>query len=169
MIKSLLRIYRKKKNMVKYCRNVGMAVGKKTKISSHAIIGTEPYLIAIGRHCEITAFVNFVTHDGGVWVFREEHPDWDIMGRIIIEDNVYIGNNAVILPNVRIGENSVIGAGAVVSRSIPPNCVAVGVPARVVKSTEEYKEKCRTNAFPTKRLSIADKRAKLQEEVPDPK
>jgi galactoside O-acetyltransferase len=55
-------------------------------------------------------------------------------GKIVIEDNVWIGANAVILPNVRIGSGSVIGAGAVVTRDIPQECLAVGVPAKVKKT-----------------------------------
>lgn len=52
---------------------------------------------------------------------------------IVIEDKVWIGSNAVILPGVRIGYGSVIGAGSVVSRSIPPMSVALGTPCRVVR------------------------------------
>ncbi len=50
-----------------------------------------------------------------------------------IEDNVWIGGGAILLPGVTIGKNSVIGAGSVVTRSIPANCVAVGNPCRVIK------------------------------------
>ena len=50
-----------------------------------------------------------------------------------IEDNVCIGGGAILLPGVVIGRNSVIGAGSVVTRSIPENCVAVGNPCRVIK------------------------------------
>lgn len=53
---------------------------------------------------------------------------------IKIEDNVWIGGGAILLPGVTIGKNSVIGAGSVVTRSIPENCVAVGNPCRVIKS-----------------------------------
>jgi galactoside O-acetyltransferase len=52
---------------------------------------------------------------------------------IVIEDRVWIGSNVVVLPGVRIGYGSVIGAGSVVSRDIPPMVVAVGVPCRVVR------------------------------------
>jgi len=52
---------------------------------------------------------------------------------IAIEDNVWIGGGAIILPGVVIGKNSVIGAGSVVTRSIPENCIAVGNPCRVIK------------------------------------
>ena len=50
-----------------------------------------------------------------------------------IEDNVWIGGGAILLPGVVIGRNSVIGAGSVVTRSIPENCVAVGNPCKVIK------------------------------------
>jgi galactoside O-acetyltransferase len=53
---------------------------------------------------------------------------------IVIEDKVWIGSNAVVLPGVRIGYGSVIGAGSVVSRDIPPMTVAVGTPCRVVRA-----------------------------------
>lgn len=53
--------------------------------------------------------------------------------KIFIKDNVWLGANVVVLPGVTIGENSVIGAGAVVSKDIPANVVALGVPARVVR------------------------------------
>ncbi|WP_371525158.1 hypothetical protein OG302_02670 [Streptomyces sp. NBC_01283] len=52
---------------------------------------------------------------------------------IVIEDKVWIGANAVVLPGVRIGYGSVISAGSVVSRSIPPMTVTVGAPCRVVR------------------------------------
>lgn len=56
---------------------------------------------------------------------------------VYIEDNVWIGAGAVILPGVRIGKNSVIGAGSVVTRDIPPDVVAVGVPCRVMRPIGE--------------------------------
>ena len=50
----------------------------------------------------------------------------------MIEDDVWIGLNCAIVPGVRIGRGSVVGAGAVVNRNLPPFSIAVGVPARVV-------------------------------------
>ncbi|WP_433832483.1 sugar O-acetyltransferase [Actinoplanes sp. CA-015351] len=70
------------------------------------------------------------------------HPDLRVDFRrfsepIVIEDKVWIGSNVVVLPGVRIGYGSVIGAGSVVSRDIPPMSVAVGVPCRVVRPITE--------------------------------
>ncbi|OGS22594.1 MAG: hypothetical protein A2252_03175 [Elusimicrobia bacterium RIFOXYA2_FULL_39_19] len=55
------------------------------------------------------------------------------MEKVIIEDDVWIGSNAVVCPGVTIGKGSVIGAGAVIVKSIPPYSIAVGVPAKVIK------------------------------------
>ena len=54
-------------------------------------------------------------------------------GPVTIEDNVWIGSNAVILPNIVIGYSSIIGAGAIVTKNVPEKCVVAGNPARVIK------------------------------------
>ncbi len=102
---------------------------------------TEPWLIKIGNNVHITSGVRFITHDGGTLLFRDKVPDLEITKPITIGDNVYIGNNVILLPGVIVGNNVIIGAGAVVSRNIPDNSVAVGVPAKVIKSFDEYFEK----------------------------
>ncbi|MET8517798.1 sugar O-acetyltransferase [Streptomyces sp. NPDC005077] len=65
---------------------------------------------------------------------------------IVIEDKAWIGSNVVILPGVRIGYGSVIGAGSVVSRSIPPMTVALGAPCRVVRPFPDEDLTTRTSA-----------------------
>lgn len=59
---------------------------------------------------------------------------------IIIGDNVWIGANCVILPEVQIGSNVVIGAGSIVTKSIPSNSIAVGNPCKVIKEKGDYEE-----------------------------
>lgn len=58
-----------------------------------------------------------------------------------IGENVWIGANAVVLPGITIGDNSVIGAGSVVTKDIPPNVVAVGNPCRVLREISEHDKK----------------------------
>jgi galactoside O-acetyltransferase len=65
---------------------------------------------------------------------------------IVIEDKVWIGSNCVVLPGVRIGYGSVIGAGSVVSRDIPPMVVAVGTPCRVARQITDDDLTTRTAA-----------------------
>ena len=102
---------------------------------------TEPWIITLGNNVHITDGVRFLTHDGGTLLFRDRVPDLEITKPIVLGDNVYVGNNVIFLPGVTVGSNVVIGAGAVVSRDIPDNSVAVGVPARVIKTADEYFEK----------------------------
>ena len=89
--------------------------------------------ITIGRDCQIGPNVQLLTPTHPV----DPQPRRDKLEAaepIVIEDNVWLGGGAIILPGVRIGENSVIGAGAVVTKDVPRNSVAVGNPARVIRS-----------------------------------
>ena len=61
---------------------------------------------------------------------------WESSAPITLEDNVWLGGSVVVCPGVTIGENSIIGAGAVVTRDIPANSIAVGNPARVIRALD---------------------------------
>ena len=85
----------------------------------------------------ITDGVKFITHDGGTLIYRQYIPDLEITKPITIGNDVYIGNNVIILPGVTIGSNVVIGGGSVVVKDIPDNSVAVGDPCRVIRAIME--------------------------------
>jgi maltose O-acetyltransferase len=80
-----------------------------------------------------------------VQIYTAAHPlqaeariqGWEVAKPIVIEDYVWIGGGAMLLPGVRIGRNAVVGAGAVVSRSVPANTVVAGNPARVIREIEQ--------------------------------
>ncbi len=146
---------------VRYARHLGVQVGVRCRFSPNVNFDTEPYLISIGDHVEIASDVRFTTHDGGVWVCRDKHPEWDVIAPIRVGSNVYIGTGAIILPGVSIGDNCIIGAGAIVARDIPNNCVAVGVPAKVIKSVEEYVTALSARAIQTKTMGKNDKKRYL--------
>jgi acetyltransferase-like isoleucine patch superfamily enzyme len=124
-----------------YFRKKGYNVGKNNRIFV-SDLGSEPYLVKIGNHCAIAAGVEFITHESGCLIFRDEIPELHVFGKIEIKDNCFIGINSIILPNVTIGPNSVVGAGSVVIKDVPPNTVVAGVPAKIICPTSEYKEKC---------------------------
>lgn len=136
----------KKRN--KLLRKKGMKIGKRCEIYGSVTFGNEMYLIEIGDDVHITSGCRFLTHDGGVFVLHnlfEDSKHLDLFGKIIIGNNVFIGNNCIILPNVRIGNNVIIGAGSIVTRDIPDNSVAVGVPCKAIHSIEEYHQKAIQN------------------------
>ena len=123
-----------------YAKSIGVKVGNNSKIMTKRF-GTEPYLIKIGDNSEITAGVNFVTHDGGVWVIRnlfEEYKEIDILKPIKIGNNVYIGNDALILPGVEVCDDVIIGANSVVTKSITSSGIYAGIPCKYICSLDEY-------------------------------
>jgi len=126
-----------------YLAAMGVRVGEGCRIYGvpEEVFGSEPYLCRLGDHVSITSGVKFISHDGGVWVFRDRFPDLDVFGPITVGSNVFIGINALIMPGVTIGDNVVIGSGAVVTRDIPANSVAAGVPARVLGPLEAYRSR----------------------------
>ena len=126
-----------------YLAAMGVKIGEGCRIYGipEEVFGSEPYLCRLGDHVSITSGVRFVSHDGGVWVFRDRFPDLDVFGPITVGSNVFIGINAIIMPGVTIGDNVVIGSGSVVTRDIPGNSVAAGVPARVLRSLDDYQAK----------------------------
>lgn len=119
----------------KYYKRKGAKIGKECSIRTK-YFSSEPYLIEIGNHVQITDGVRFFTHGGG-WVFRLQYPNFDSFGKICIKDNVYIGNCALILPGVTIEENVIVGAGAVVTKSIPANCIVAGNPAKIIGKIDD--------------------------------
>lgn len=102
---------------------------------------------SLGNNVHITDGVKFITHDGGTLLYRHLIPDLEVTKPIVVGNNVYFGNNVIILPGVTIGNNVVIGAGAIVSKDIPDNSVAVGIPARVIKTADEYLEKLKRESL----------------------
>ncbi|MFW2236794.1 acyltransferase [Rhodococcus opacus] len=123
------------------------SVGKNVRLTGWVNFGSEPFLVHLGSNITIAEGVAFVTHDGGVRVLRDKHPDLHVYAPITVSDDVFIGLGAVILPGVRIGARSVIGAGSVVTRDVPSGTVNAGVPCRVIRSIDEYETACVEKGF----------------------
>lgn len=100
-----------------------------------------PECITIHDNVDLGPCVIIVAHDSSYKCVSSENNL--VTKEVIIEQNVYIGAGSVILPGVRIGHHSLIGAGSVVSRDIPPNSVAFGNPARVQCTTDAWVSKKR--------------------------
>lgn len=95
------------------------------------------FLISIGDNCTICPNVRLIAHDAST----KNSLGYTKIGLINIRENCFIGDSAIVLPNVTIGPNSIIGAGSVVTKNVPPNMIAVGNPAKVISTVPEYIEK----------------------------
>ncbi|MDD5566238.1 MAG: acyltransferase [Candidatus Omnitrophica bacterium] len=135
--------------------NAVITIGANTTVSPYALLKSNNGTIILGSRCSVNDYAILYGY-GGLTIGNNVHiashavvvasqhdyakletPDFskDMLGKgIKIEDNVWIGAHAVILDGVTIGTGAVIGAGAVVVKDIPPFSVAVGVPARVIKT-----------------------------------
>ena len=140
-------------------KNAKIMIGKYTTVYPYALLKADGGEIKIGDFSAVTDY-SILYGYGGISIGSDVHiaahtiliafeHDYkklgnlsfsqDMIGRgIIIEDSVWIGANVAILDGVRIGTGSIVGAGAVVNKDIPAYSVAVGVPAKVIKTRKEY-------------------------------
>ncbi len=128
----------------KFARKIGVNIKDDCRLIGLQKWGSEPYLITIGKHVTISNDVQFITHDGGTWVFRDQEKYKDVIkfAKINIGNNCFIGARSTLLPGVCVGDNSVVGACSLVTKSIPAGEVWAGVPAKYICKTTEYAEKC---------------------------
>lgn len=149
---------------IKVMRRRGVKIGKNCHIANISY-STEPYLIEIGDHVSIASKSRIITHDGSMWIFREEFPQIDLFGKIKIGNNVFIGIGCTILPNTTIGDNCVIGAGTVVRGTIPDNSIVMGNPGKVIMNKNIFKRMVlnKPGLFNTLDYSLHQKKAFLME------
>jgi len=147
LIKIIYRKYLRAKDPISYARKIGVNMGDNLHLYGKQDWSTEPWIITLGDNVYLTDNISFITHDGGTLLFRKDIPDLEITKPIIIGNNVYVGVNTTFLPGITVGNNVVIGACSVVTKDIPDNSVAVGNPARVIKTSEEYFEKIQVESL----------------------
>lgn len=130
-----------------YCKMLGAKIGKGSRYDLHCYIrGMENLSIGkythINRACYIDArggvrIGNSVSISFKANIISDGHDPQSTTfelkrGKIVIDDYVWVGPNAVILKNVHIGEGAVVAAGAVVTKDVPPYTIVGGVPAKVI-------------------------------------
>lgn len=114
--------------------------GRNTYIGDHVFLNYMCTIldnndVRIGNHVMIGPNVQIYTAAHDIQA-ETRNQGWEVAKAIVIEENVWIGGGAILLPGVNIGRNSVVGAGAVVSRNVPANTVVAGNPARVIREIE---------------------------------
>lgn len=130
---------------VSYLKKHGVKIGSnvimRSPKSAHIDL-TRPSLITIGDNVVLNHNFSLLTHDFVSGVFLNKYYDFlPSSGHVIIGNNVRFGVNCIVLKGVSIGDNCFIAAGSVVTKSIPANSIAGGVPAKVLCSLDEYYER----------------------------
>lgn len=130
-----------------YFKKRGMKVGNNfCRQSSTRLDPSHCWLISIGDDVTLSNKVQILAHDDSTRIYT----GYGRIGRVRIGDRVFVGANSTILMNTRIGNDVIIGAGSVVTHDIPDNCIAAGVPAKVIGKTSDFieREKSRINIHP---------------------
>lgn len=132
------RIYHKlgRNYDVERIRAGGGKIGEKVYLEGAFIDPGFLFLIEIGNHVTIT-HATILAHDGSTQFSLKKTT----VGKVKIGDYVFIGYQAIVLPNVHIGNNVIIGAGSVVTDDIPDNSIAVGNPCKVVGKYSDFVSK----------------------------
>ena len=163
MFKTAINYIRKyTKSPEAYARGLGVKIGKGCWISTRDFT-SEGYLIEIGDYVRIAPKTAFFTH-GGVWSLRKLHNDKDLdhFGKIKIGNYSSIGARSMIMPGVVIGDNCIVGAGSVVTKSVPDGCMVAGNPAKFIGYTEDfYKRMKETTDVKSAKLNASDKKRLL--------
>ena len=115
---------------VKYYRFMGASIGKDCMISLGAKLDCCCGKIIIGDRCAITHGCVILSHDPAK---KRIHRKNKVEGTVRLGNKVFVGVNSIILKNVTIGDNSIIGAGSVVTKDVPPNVVVAGNPAKIIQ------------------------------------
>jgi acetyltransferase-like isoleucine patch superfamily enzyme/putative methionine-R-sulfoxide reductase with GAF domain len=129
--------------------NTAIEIGESTYIGPYVCIAG-PGHIKIGKNCLIAAQAGLFANNH---IYSDPTANINSQGvtreGIVIEDDCWLGAGVKVLDGVTIGEGSIIGAGAVVTKDIPPFSIAVGVPAKVIRSRKEYVSKDGNLRLPT--------------------
>ncbi len=145
----MLRLYMIPSSMkrAEYMKKQGIfhSMGERVMITSRKI-PLYAKLVSIGNNVWIASGVEFIPHDVTHYMLngmKDGHTYTEKIGCIEIGDNVFIGANAKILYDVKIGSNAIIAASALVNKDVPSNSVVAGVPAKVIASFDDYRDKRR--------------------------
>lgn len=139
-------------------RQYGAVIGNNVRAFS-PISSAESYLIKVGNNVTISSDVKFITHDNSIIKFCSNATD--LVGRITVGDNCFIGANSVLLPGIEIGSNCIIAAGSVVAKSFPGGVIVGGNPAKIIGTVSDYVEKHQNEVFDFKGMTHSERKREI--------
>lgn len=143
------------------------SMGENCSIIPDTFLGDAKY-IRLGNNVRLASCL-LLAHDGVVNMLNRAYDaKLDAVGKIDIQDNVFIGHSAIVLRNCTIGRNSVVAAGAVVTGDVPANSVVGGVPAKVICSTHELVERLKSESVSVPWYSVIEKRSSAYDQDLEP-
>lgn len=156
---------------INFIRRQGINIGNDCifRVPKTCVIDmTRPYLITIGNRVDMNINFKIYTHDWGSHVFLGKYGQMvNSSGTVNIGNNIYFGADCTILKGVTIGDNCIIGAGSVVTHSIPGNSVAAGNPCKVICSLDDYFKK-RLQKAPDEAAQLINTFYKTKGRYPEP-
>jgi maltose O-acetyltransferase len=170
MLSALLSRNLYRRICLKRMQRKGLKIGRRVHISSPSGIDDRfCYLVSIGDYCILGEDVLIYAHDAST----QMHLGYTKKDKVTIGCRTFVGARTIILAGVNIGDDVIIGAGSVVTHDIPNNSIAVGNPARVIKSTSEYIEEqirnLTTRSAPLREKTLQTSKSKkvIQEALKD--
>ncbi len=143
MLKLIRKIYYrilkyKKKKYLESLIQSGLKIGNNVDIMDGFFLDpTHCYLIRIGDNCVLAPNVRLIAHDASM----KQNLGYTRVGKIRIEPGCFIGDSVIILPGITIGKGTIVGAGSIVTKDIPPASIASGNPCRVICNRNEFFQK----------------------------
>jgi maltose O-acetyltransferase len=116
-------------------RSMGMHIGQGVNLPASTWVDTSNcYAISIGDWCGFGEQCLILAHDAQM----DEFLDAGLVAKVTIHASCHFGSRTIILPGVEVGPRTIVGANSVVAKSLPPETVCAGVPAKVLFSLDEY-------------------------------
>ncbi|MCR2802515.1 acyltransferase [Paenibacillus soyae] len=131
---------------------LGMKVGEGCSIQPGVVFDySHCWLIEIGNSVTIAPEAYLLAHDAS----SKSLVGFTKIGRVVIEDNAFIGARAIIMPGVTVGEGAIVAAGSVVTKSVPAGAIVGGNPAKVITLLSDYKDKLLTSVNTSPQFDLA--------------
>lgn len=154
MLKKLKHLYAttSSERFRKYLEKKGVTIGKNVYFKNSKKMDfdlSNPMLIEIGNNVFFNRDFTLLTHDAVSWIFRIKYKDFvpNSVGKVKIGNNVHFARNVTVLRGVTIGDNVFIGHSSLVTKDIPPNCIAAGTPAKVICSLDDYYKRSKAKSI----------------------